>query len=361
MLEVLFTYEMLVPLRLDDLTVDTLSDTPLGDVVELLVAREPDLFRARLAGADMAEFAEIPDDIAQVYGWRAPDELSTWRSIELALDLDDDAEGFWRSGDFSLGLDLYPDALIPSGADVEGGDFLPPGAEVLFAGLFRLCDHGSGDRTLVSLLPDPLGLLRVHSYSHDTGRLGRPRSLKGFILNTWLSELEPEEGRRSPGQVGITRFKQLLRVADAFDDRLESARSGHPSAHFLDSAKLHDRSRWLLNVLWGTPSVALSEELAQAPGLKDWEDEKHLYPEQPMLLHYWMVAHYFLGNDSACEEALKLGALSSVEPTRWIADLVRRLREQPETARLERTGPRKLAELRQQVRAAARPGQLAHR
>lgn len=361
MLEVSFTYEILVALRLDDLTVDTLSDTPLVDAVELLVAREPDLFRARLAEVDMAELAEMPDDIAQMYGWRAPDELSTWRSIELALGLDDDADGFWRSDDLSLGMDLYPDALTPSDADLEGGDFLPPGAEVLFAGLFRLCDHASGDRTLVSLLPDPLGLLRVHSYSHDTGRLGRPRSLKGFVLNTWLSELEPDERRRRPGQVGIDRFKHLLRVAEAFDDRLESVRRDHPSALFFDSARLYARSRWLINVLWGSRSEVLSEELAQAPGWEDWEAEKPLFPEQPLLLRYWMVAHYFLGNDAACDEALEQGALSTAEPTRWVAGLVRRLREHPETARIHRMGPRELAEHRQQVRAAARPGQLSGR
>ncbi len=242
---------MLVALRLDDLTVDTLSNTPLVDAVELLVAREPGLFRARLAEVDMAELAEMPDDIAQMYGWRAPDELSTWRSIELGLDVDDDSEGFWRSGDLSLGMDLYPDALTPSAADLDGGDFLPPGAEVLLAGLFRLCDHASGDRTLVSLLPDPLGLLRVHSYAHDTGRLGRPRSLKGFVLNTWLSELEPDEGRRRPGQVGTARFKHLLRVADAFDDRLESVRRDHQPATFLDSARLYARSRWLIVTVQG--------------------------------------------------------------------------------------------------------------
>lgn len=347
--------------RVDTLTVETLAGTPLADVAELLMARAPVTFRERLAEVDMAELSEMPEDIAQTYGWRAPEELATWRSIELALDLDNGSEGVWKSGDLSLGLDLYPDALSPSEEELEGGDFLPPGAEVLFAGLFRLCEHASGDRTLVSLLPNPLGLLRVHSYSHDTGRLGRPRSLKSFVLNTWLSEMDPGEGPRRPGQVGIARFKQLVRVADAFDERLESVRRDHPLPAFLDSAKLYLRSRWLIDMLWGTPSVSLSEELAQAPGLEEWEAEKSLLLEQPLLAHYWMVAHYFLGNDAACDEAVEQGTQSRPEPTRWLAQFVRGLRDNPDTARIRRTGPRELAELRRQVRAAARPSQLAVR
>lgn len=348
-------------LRLDTLTVDTLTETPLTDLSELLVAREPATFRERLAEVDMAELAEMPDDIAQAYGWHAPEELATWRAIELALDLDNDTEGFWKSGDLSLGLDLYPDALSPSEEELDGGDFLPAGAEVLFTGLFRLCEHASGDRTLVSLLPDPLSLLRVHSYSHDTGKLGRPRSLKGFVLNTWLSEMDPGEGPRRPGQVGIARFKQLVRMADAFDERLESVRRDHqPPAH-LDSAKLYQRSRWLLDLLWGTAGVGLAEELAQAPGLAEWETEKALLLEQPPLANYWMVAHYFLGNDTACDEALRQGAQATADPTRWVAQLVRSWRDNPETARLRHTGPQELAELRRQVRAAALPSQLLTR
>jgi hypothetical protein len=307
----------------------------------------------------MAELSEMPDDIAQTYGWRAPEELATWRAIELALDLDEDTQGFWKSGDLSLGLDLYPDALSPSEEGLNTGSFLPPGAEVLFAGLFRLCEHASGDRTLVSLLPDPLGLLRVHSYAHDTGRLGRPRSLKSFVLDTWLSEMDPGEGPGRPGQVGIARFKQLVRTAEAFDERLESVRRDHQPPAFLDSAKLYARSRWLVDLLWGTPSVSLAEELNRAPDLEDWEAEKPLLLEQPQLAHYWMVAHYFLGNDTACDEALEQGARARPEPTRWLAWLVRRLSDNPDTARILRTGPRELAELRRKVRAAARSSQLA--
>ncbi|MBZ4422608.1 hypothetical protein [Myxococcus sp. RHSTA-1-4] len=348
-------------MSLDTLTVETLAETPLVDVAELLVARKPAAFRERLLAVDMAELTEMPDDIAQAYGWRAPEELATWRAIELALDLDEDTEGFWKSGGLSLGLDLYPDALSPSDEELDEGSFLPPGAEVLFAGLFRLCEHASGDRTLVSLLPDPLGLLRVHSYSHDTGRLGRPRSLKSFVLNTWLSEMDPGEGPRRPGQVGIARFKQLVRMAEAFDERLESVRRDQQPPAFRDSAKLHARSRWLIDLLWGTPSVSLAEELTQAPGLEDWEAEKPLLLEQPQFANYWMVAHYFLGNDAACDEAVEQGAQARPDPTRWLAQLVRRQRDNPGTARIGRTGPRELAELRRQVRAAARPSQLAGR
>lgn len=348
-------------LRLDTLTVETLAETPLADVAELLMAREPATFRERISEVDMAELSEMPDDIAQTYGWRAPEELATWRAIELALDLDEDTQGFWRSGDLSLGLDLYPDALSPSEEELNTGSFLPPGAEVLFAGLFRFCEHASADRTLVSLLPDPLGLLRVHSYAHDTGRLGTPRSLKSFVLDTWLSEMDPGEGPRRPGQVGIARFKQLVRTAEAFDERLESVRRDHHPPAFLDSAKLYLRSRWLIDLLWGTPSAALSEELTQAPGLTEWEAEKSLLMEQPLLAHYWMVAHYFPGNDTACDEAVEQGAQARAEPTRWLAQLVRGLRDNPDTARIRRTGPRELAKLRRQVRAAARPFQLADR
>lgn len=350
-------------LRLDTLTVDSLADTPLADAVELLVARNPATFRERLAQVDMAELSEMPDDIAQAYGWRAPDELATWRSIELALGLDSDTEGFWKSGDMSLGLDLYPDVLSPEDEEeeMEGGDFLPPAAEVLFTGLFRLAEHASGDRTLVSLLPDPLGLLRVHSYGHDTGQLGRPRSLKSFVLSSWLSEMDPGEGPGRPGQVGIPRVKQLLRVVDAYDERLESIRRDHQPPAATDSAKLYARSRWLIDLLWGSAGPSLPEHLAQAPTLQDWEAEQSLLLEHPPLANYWMVAHYFLGNDAACAEAVRLASQARPAPTRWIAQAVSGLRGHPDTASLRRTGPGQLAEIRRQVRAAALPSQLAGR
>ncbi|MFE8603864.1 hypothetical protein [Archangium violaceum] len=348
-------------LHLESLTVDALTEASLADVVESLVAREPAAFRERLNAFDMARLTRMTAGFEHTYGWRPPEELVSWRAIELALDLDNDPECIWKSDDLSLGLQTYPDALGASEEEQRSGAFLPPSAEVLFAGLFRLTEDASGDRTLASLLPDPLGHIRVHAYGHEFGTLGEPQSLKSFLLTTWLSEMEPGEGPDRPGQVGLERFEELLGVADAVDARLESVRRDQQPPDFPDSSALHARSRWLMDPLWGHPGPSLAKELAQAPDLAVWDTELPRLPNSPLLANYWMVAHYFLGNDTACALAVEQGARAHSEPTRWIAQLISRFLAEPGQASLGRTGPQQLAALRQQVRAAARPSQLTGR
>lgn len=347
-------------LSLERMTVDDLAGASLADVVSLLVARDPVTFQSRLARIDMRELAAMPEDFEHTFGWRPPEELSSWRAIELALGLDEGSDGFWRAGDISLGSNIFVDSLPEMDESPETGDFLPANAEVLLTGLYRLAEDGSGDRTVVSVLPDPLGLFRVHSFQHGRGKLGRPRSLKTFLFTEWLSSDEPEEGGR-PGLVGMERFEQLIGMATTVDDRLEAKRREASGESRLESSDLYTRSKWLMRPIWGRQSAALAEELAWAPDLGVWHSEKPLLTRVPLLANYWMVAHYFLGNEAACAEAVSLGLQSRGEPTRWLAQHVQRLLNAPGQTRLGRTGPRELEELRQQVRAAARPAQFEGR
>lgn len=344
-------------LRLETMTVDVLADVSLADVVELLVARNPIAFRERLTRIDMQELATMSDDFERTFGWRPPSEFPAWRAIELALNLDEGERSYWRSSDISLGSNIFVDSLPAPEESLETGGFLPSNAEVLLTGLYRLAEDASGDRTLVSLLPDPIGLFRVYSFQHERGRLGEPQSLKTFLFTEWLSSDDPEEGGR-PGQVGMERFEQFVQLASALDARLEARRQKSGSMPLPDSAALYRRSKWLMHPIWGQQSASLAEELAQAPDLAVWNIERPLLAQHPLLANYWMVAHYFLGNEVACTETVSQGLKSRGEPTRWLAQLIQRLLANPTQARIGRAGPQELTELRRQVRAAARHSQL---
>ncbi|WNG14150.1 hypothetical protein [Cystobacter fuscus] len=346
-------------LRIDTLTADELVGAELADVVALLVARDSEAFREQLAAKDPAPLTELRSGFERTFGWAPPEEFQKWLAIEGALGLDTGEADYWKSGDRSLFLDFF-NAESPRALEaLTTGSFVPQNAEELLAGLFRLSEDASGDRVLASLLPDPLGLLRVHAFSHERGNLGKAQSIKSFLLSGWASEEKPEKGG-PPGDVGRPRYEELLAVADAADETLETMRrTKQPGQRIPDSQTLYQRSRWLIRMVWGRPSPSLAEHLTRAPGMTDWEAERPQLTHHPVLANYWMLAHYFLSNDAACAEAVAAGRQAPGLLTQRLAELVENLRTTPREARLGELGPEKLTELRRIARAEAQPGQLA--
>ncbi|MFP2959947.1 hypothetical protein ACLEPN_19460 [Myxococcus sp. 1LA] len=205
----------------------------------MLVARNPGDFNARLADADSEGLAALRQGFEAAFGWAPPAEFDDWLAIEAALGLDAGEEDYWRAGDRSLLLDFFNPNAPHAAEALSSGGFLAQNAESLLTGLFPLSEDASGDRVLASLLPDSLGLLRVHGFRHERGDLGNAQCLKSFIVSRWSSE-DAREAGSPPGDVGLARYEQLMDLTATLDTTLAKERQAQPTAlEIPDSAQLY--------------------------------------------------------------------------------------------------------------------------
>ncbi|MBU8897875.1 hypothetical protein KRR26_19855 [Corallococcus sp. M34] len=344
-------------LKLDTLTREELLGAGIAELVAGIVARQPDEFNERLSSCDPSHARALLETFERTFGWTPPDEFQTWLAIEEALGVEEGNEGFWGSGDRSLFLDFFNSDTPQASDALRTGSYLPHNAEELLTGLFKLSEDAAGDRVLASLLPDELGLLSVHKVTHGRGALDKPQSLKTFLLTTWVSDERPDS-EQAPGAVGIARYEELMALADSVDSILETQRQ-RPAQTTPDSKSLYHRAQWLIRMTWGHSNPLLAQHLAQAPTMADWASEQAVLLSMPVLTNYWMLAHYFLGNSTACTQAIAAGRQSPGLLTRRLAEQIDALLTAPEVTHLGDLSPARLSELRHLAREAASPAQLS--
>ncbi|RKH15032.1 hypothetical protein D7X74_19155 [Corallococcus sp. CA047B] len=341
-------------LDLATLTTDTLLSARLTDVVETLVARDRATFRSRLASLDMRFTDARVEALREAHGVLPPGEFREWEALRQALQGNEEPESHWCSEDRSLRLDIP--LHVPDDPQALA-ELLPSYSAGLIAGLFLLSEDASGDRILLSLLPGPGDTLIIFPFIHERSTLHPARTLKRFLLTEWLSEDEPDPDE-APGQVGESRYEELLDVAREHDERLPAFTPGSPESLIAaDSERLYQRSHWLTGILWGRPGPRLTEQLARAPGAADWKLERPWLSRQPLLANYWVLAHYFLGNEDACRTVITAAHQSPAALTRGIARLVEGWLNAPGQARLAKLDATTLANLRRVVRGSARADQ----
>src|SRR5262249_46366386 len=141
----------------------------------------------------------------------------------------------------------------------------------------------------------------VHVFDHETGELDGAMyySLADFVYTCWG---EPD--------------KQLV---GAFNKAMKATRAKLGGA---EPRALVGRVSGVWSLPTGDAGYRLAEAMAQAPDFATWEAEKKLIAKTPVLANYWMLAHYFLGNDAACREAVALGAKAPGTLTPALAKLV---------------------------------------
>ncbi|NTX60210.1 hypothetical protein HUA74_06015 [Myxococcus sp. CA051A] len=344
-------------LDLETLTPATLLSASLADIVEAVVARDPARFRSQLASVAPAGLQARVADIHGLLGISPPAQLQEWEAIQQALASRESADSIWNSEDRSLRLDVL--SRMPE--DLEAlAALLPSYSEGLFAGLFVLSEDASGDRALLSLLSGPDQVLLVFPYAHGRGTLRAAHSLKNFLLTAWLSDNAPESDE-APGWVGDTRYEALQEVAREHDVQLGVPGTREHASIIPHSARLHARSRWMSSVLWGRPSPRLKEYLEHAPGDAEWKVEQKDLSGHALLANYWILAHYFLGNEEACRAAVAAGHQNAAELTRGLARLVDGWLAVPSSARIGESDAPVLERARQAVAASARPDQRSSR
>lgn len=332
--------------NLQHFNLEDLKAIKLEKLVSLFVAKDPEKFASNLSAFNRKLMDDLPEDFQESYGWLLPKEVIQWRAIELALDTDNQANTYWRFDHQTLEMELYPETLFVDEEELENGFFLQRNTELLLAGLAGFSQDASGDRDLVSVLPDKNELLAVYYYNHETGKLGEKQSLKSYVLTNWTSEYDPEDYEDSrPGCAGWDGYKRLLGITKALDQEILTERP-----LFCDSKYLYHRSKWLQSPVWGKPGYSLEKDLQAAPTMNDWQKEFPFLSQHPVLLNYWMVAHYFLGNERSCREAVSIGKQSDAEVTAWISGYISRLLNKPDETFLGQIPAQQLARLRQKIR-----------
>jgi hypothetical protein len=333
-------------LRFAHMSSADLQQAGLGDIVETLLAREPEGFTASLAEADRDAIAGELDAFAAFLGWTPPRLAREWRAVELALDTSD-SDACWTGGDQSLEIDFR--SRLPD--EPSSGYFLAGYAEGLFAGLFKIAEDAAGDTALVSMLPMAQDM-PVLAVQHDSDDLPKGQALRSYLVDIALSPNDPEPGE-SPGWVGLDSYMRIHAVLSGHD-------AGHAAAQIEEAIHLYARSRWTIHPLFGETSPPPASHLVHAPGLDAWEQERQRFADEPFRLNYWIVAHLLLGNEADAAVAAQLAAGSRAQATRWLGEEAARILAGRAGAHLGLLHAEDLRGFRQSLRDAA-PADVAAR
>ncbi|HEV7553939.1 MAG TPA: hypothetical protein VGO00_00715, partial [Kofleriaceae bacterium] len=245
---------------------------------------------ARLAKGSGAKTRKA---LERALGGDVPAEIAEW------LDAEGKGVPEQRDSGWMIGLELD----VPDGVQQA----IPKHAVLLLAGLVPFGHDACGDRAFVSVLPHPLDVAEVYRYDHEVGKLDDKlgESIADFLVATWVDDEHADH-------------KAIAKARKAFEARADKALAGGP----LRSDALFERSKWLLGLLDGEPAFEFPALLAKAPSLNTWKQEKARLAN-PHLAVYWMLAHLFLGNDDACQQAATAAAASKGA---WVAELARSVR-----------------------------------
>jgi hypothetical protein len=327
---------------------DLLSARALPGAAEELLLSETDRAAFRQAVADRAGLGmELAREFQATFGWPPPAELAVWSELEAGLRrarLEQEPMDGWLLSLDVCQLDQDSRERRNFFAWTNGaGLFSDPLA--LFSGLFRLGRSIRGETALACLLPADNGLISI--WSPPAGPDSPAQPLAGGLSHFFLQRAV------AAGVYGTPEFAAWVERLDA---SLLPALERRPLHR--DPLRLAARSDWLAALIThGRIPRAFDERLAQAPDWKQWERERELLTDEPQLANYWPMAHWFMGNDGACREALASARKGGGRVSARLADLVGRLLD---GARLD-VGAMAIGELdrlRRRVRRGLRPEQV---
>jgi hypothetical protein len=302
-----------------------------GHLHDLVAARmlEDDAVRKAFAKKAKKPDSKPLDAFAKLYGWQPPSEIAEWQGVLPGYQAVFEAvSDVWMMG-FDLGY--VAKNKLDLGKLVNDMD----GLITMLTGLEHFGDDPSGDRSFISTLPHPRDLAEVHVYNHENGELDGTLyySLADFVVSNWGDEDDREKPMKDFNSV-MKPARKKFTVHD-------------------DARALFNRMKWMWSLPAGEPGYHFAEDMARAPTFADWEKEKSLLGKMPFLANYWMLAHYFLGNDAACSEAAQLAKKAKGTITPALAKMMTALLANPKKAKLGKLGPKALEELRAAVKKNA--------
>jgi hypothetical protein len=315
----------------------TVSQLLGGHLAEVMAARmfKDEKLRSKFL-ALLGKVSQEPlDDFAQRFGWRPPAEVAEWEMVKPAYQaLEGDVSDAWMlTGGLTALTKKKPDLPIRFNDNRY--------VLLLLTGLAHLGNDPDGDQCFVHTLPNPGGLASIHVFDHETGGLrgNDYDSISELIFSCFGFENEEEE--LSPSD------EELLKEFH------HASKTALPKRH--NPHALFDRMKWLWSLPSGKTGYNFAKEIARAPKFRVWEREKAMLPSEPVLANYWLLAHFFLGNDTACDEAIELALKAPGEITPELARLVKALRERPAAGMLGKLDPKAIDGLRTEVRKKADP------
>ncbi|MBM9590609.1 hypothetical protein JWG41_09160 [Leptospira sp. 201903075] len=195
------------------------------------------------------------------------------------------------------------------------------GLMFLFNGSYIFASDGGGDTCWINLLPNENGSIEVNHYNHEIGELENLPyfSISHFIADNWnndtnesyeeedeeeFEEENPDKKEKEP--ILTSQIKET--IIKAFEKEATKLYENKPIYH--NSLDMFERSAWLLGHSFGDPAYAFTEKLADAPSFTLWEEEKVDIKKHPNLAAYWILHHFYLKNDDACRETIKLASKS---------------------------------------------------
>jgi hypothetical protein len=320
------------------LTPESLAGGDLARVMSLRMLANEKL-RARFAAKVRKPDDKVLAICERTFGWRPAAELAEWEGVEAAYRAcANDVSDVWMLGVFS--------GFAPK---IDLAKVVNDAGFILLAttGLAHFGDDPSGDSCYVHTLPHPAGYAGVHVFNHENGELEGSdyASIAQLVYECWHPDPHPDdEGEGSDALV------------KTFERNAAKATKQRPAFH--DPHRLFDRMKWLWTFPCGEPGFRYAEDMTRAPDFATWEKERSLLAREPVLANYWLLAHWFLGNDEAAREAVTLANKAPGTITPALARAIAALLDGEPQARLGKVDAKALAELRAAIRKNADPALL---
>jgi len=203
----------------------------------------------------------------------------------------------------------------------------------MLCGLVEIATDGGGDQAWLSTLPGTWDRCRVYRFNHENGQL---EDLLAVSVASFLGKRVRVSGHRRASWVGDA-LKQLT---------ARHRKAGAPGP-LDDSRSLYSRCDWLMPLALGHRGFDMARKLTSAPSLAVWREERELVADRPWLANYWVLAHFFLGNDAACRDALEAAGAIRAQVTTALCTAVAAVLD--DAAPLGRVDAPTLADLRASV------------
>ncbi len=215
----------------------------------------------------------------------------------------------------------------------------------ILTGMEKFGSDPCGDSCFLDILPNALGIAEVIIYDHEVGKPGGyvAYSIADFISEKWDETYDLDTNEEIYKSNGESK-----KAVDQFNEKVRKVRKERPAYHMPES--LFKRVHWMLGHPTGRPTYAFAEKMDDAPKFEDWIREKNLIEKEPVLANYWMLAHFFMGNNNACKEAIDLAKKSPGIVTQKLAEIMENLFRKPGKASLGKLDSKKLDELISETR-----------
>ncbi|MCT8335638.1 hypothetical protein NUH30_18280 [Leptospira sp. 85282-16] len=192
------------------------------------------------------------------------------------------------------------------------------GLMFLFNGSYAFASDGGGDTCWINLLPNENESIEVNYYNHEIGELENLPyfSISHFIADNWKNDshesYEDDEREEEFEEANANqKIKEHILTSQINDSTIkafekEAAKLYEKKPIYNNSIDMFERTAWLLGHTFGEPAYAFTEKLADAPSYSLWEEEKEDIKNFPNLAAYWILHHFYLKNEEACRESIKI-------------------------------------------------------